>query len=123
LTIPVFNRPEYADAALAGQAICRSHRLHHRNPGLWGGAMKHVQISEQIDVINLIALRHDVQRAVAMAKIVEFENQAHRLGDVLRTGLLGRAASDLLIDVATANGLVREHGDDLIQSIISEGLR
>ena len=75
-------------------------------------------------MINLTALRHDVQRAVATAKIVEFENQAHRLGDVLRAGLLGRAAtSDLLIDVATANGLVREHGDDLIQSTISEGLR
>jgi hypothetical protein len=45
------------------------------------------------------------------------------LGHVIATGLLRRAdAADLLLDVATANGLVREHGDDFIQKIMAEGL-
>jgi hypothetical protein len=75
------------------------------------------------DAINLTALRLDVQTAIATAKIAEFENQAYRLGHVVATGLIHRAAAaDLLLDVATANGLVAEHGDDLIQKILSEGL-
>jgi hypothetical protein len=73
--------------------------------------------------INLIALRLDVRQAVATAKIAEFENQSYRLGQVVTTGLLGRApAADLLLDIATAQGLTREHGDSLIQAIISGGL-
>ena len=37
--------------------------------------------------------------------------------------MLGRAAAaDLLLDVATSNGLVLEHGDDFIQTIMAEGL-
>jgi hypothetical protein len=76
-----------------------------------------------IPAINLTALRLDVQSAVATGKIAEFENQSHRLGHVIATGLLRRAdAADLLLDVATANGLVREHGDDFIQKIMAEGL-
>ena len=73
--------------------------------------------------INLNALRLDVRQAVAIAKIAEFENQSYRLGNVIATGLLNRTtAADLLIDVAESNGLVREHGDDFIQSIIVSGL-
>jgi hypothetical protein len=75
------------------------------------------------DAINLTALRLDVWNAVATGKIAEFENQSYRLGHVIATGLLGRAdAADLLLDVATANGLVCEHGDDFIQLIMAEGL-
>jgi hypothetical protein len=82
----------------------------------------HVEIPK-VEAINLTALRLDVRAAVATAKIAEFENQAYRLGHVIATGLLGRApAADLLLDVATAHGLVHEHGDDIIQSIIAEGL-
>jgi len=73
--------------------------------------------------INLTALRIDVRRAVAIAKIAEFENQAHRLGNIIAMGLLTRRiAADLLQDVAVSNGLVDAHGGDLIQSIISDGL-
>jgi hypothetical protein len=75
------------------------------------------------DALNLPALRLDVRRAVATAKIAEFENQSYRLGYVIRTGLLDRlAAADLLLNIATAHGLVREQGDDVIQSIIANGL-
>lgn len=77
----------------------------------------------KIEAINLEALRLDVQQAIAAAKIAEFENQAYRLGHVVGTGLLGRAAAgDLLLDVATSHGLVHEHGDDFIQKVIAEGL-
>ena len=75
------------------------------------------------EAVNLTALRLDVCNAIATAKIAEFENQAYRLGHVLSTGLLGRAvAADLLLDVATSNGLVHEHGDDFVQQIMAEGL-
>ena len=77
----------------------------------------------RIETINLKALRLDIWNAVATGKIAEFENQSYRLGHVVATGLLGRAdAADLLLDVATSNGLVREHGDDFIQQIMADGL-
>jgi hypothetical protein len=73
--------------------------------------------------INLTALRIDVRRAVAIAKIAAFEDQAHRLGNIIAMGLLTRRiAADLLQDVAVSNGLVDAHGNDSIQSIISDGL-
>ena len=81
-------------------------------------------VSAPSDAINLTALRLDVRNAIATAKVAEFENQAYRLGHVIATGLLGRAAAaDLLLDVATGNGLVHEHGDDFIQQIMAEGLK
>lgn len=77
----------------------------------------------KLDVLILPALRLDVQRAVATAKIAEFENQSYRLGYIIATGFLDRAAvADLLLKIATAHGLVREHGDDVLQSIIANGL-
>jgi hypothetical protein len=80
-------------------------------------------VSAPSDAINLTALRLDVQSAIATAKIAEFENQAYRLGHVMATALLARAAAaDLLLDVATSHGLVHEHGDDFIQKIMAEGL-
>lgn len=73
--------------------------------------------------INLTALRIDVRRAVAIAKIAASEDQAHRLGNIITMGLLNRTlAADLLLSVAQDNGLVDAHGDDLIQSIIADGL-
>ena len=81
------------------------------------------QVAKKPDAINLTALRLDVRAAVATAKIAEFENQAYRLGHVIGTGLLDRTnAADLLLNVAESNGLVLEHGDDFIQSIIVSGL-
>jgi hypothetical protein len=76
-----------------------------------------------ITAVNLQALRLDVRQAIATAEIAEFENQAYRLGHVTATGLLNRAAAaDLLLDIATAHGLVQAQGDDAIQSIIANGL-
>lgn len=73
--------------------------------------------------INLTALRINVRRVVAIAKIAAFEDQAHRLGNIISEGLLTRRiAADLLQDVALSNGLIDMHGADLIQSIISDGL-
>jgi hypothetical protein len=81
------------------------------------------QPSQLDDALNLTALRIEVRRAVAIAGIREFENQAYRVGNVIATGLLERnKAADLLLDVAQGNGLVRTHGDDIIQSIIADGL-
>jgi hypothetical protein len=72
---------------------------------------------------DLAELRRDVRRCIACAKIVEFEFQAFRLGDVVKVKLLAPAvAADLLLDCAVANGLLREHGTDEIQKIISRGL-
>lgn len=82
-----------------------------------------VHITIPSDAINLTALRMDVRNAIATAKIAEFENQAFRLGHVIATGLLDRAAAaELLLDVAVGNGLVREHGDEFIQRIMAEGI-
>jgi hypothetical protein len=80
-------------------------------------------VSAPSDAINLTALRLEVRNAIATAKIAEFGNQACRLGHLIATGLLGpAAAADLLLDVATSNGLVHEHGNDFIQTIMAEGL-
>jgi hypothetical protein len=71
---------------------------------------------------NITALLLDVTRAIATAKMAELERQAYRVGDIVSTGLLGRAmAADVLIDAAVSNGLVREHGDGPVQTIIARG--
>jgi hypothetical protein len=65
----------------------------------------------------------DVKRTIATAKIAEFENQCYRLGDIINTKLLSPpVAADILLDAAVSNGLVHEHGEDLIQQIMAEGL-
>jgi hypothetical protein len=64
-----------------------------------------------------------VRRAVAIAKLVEFENQALLLGGYVSADMLPRpVAADALHDVALANDLTSIHGDDLIQTIIAAGL-
>jgi hypothetical protein len=86
----------------------------------------HVKLTQSASVseaVNLQALRLDVRQAIATAEIAEFENQSYRLGHIIATGLLDRAiAADLLLDIATANGLLQVQGDDVIQSIIANGL-
>lgn len=72
---------------------------------------------------NIQAVLLDVKRTIATAKIAEFENQCYRLGDIVRIKLLSRPiAADILRDAAVSNGLVREHGDQVIQAILAEGL-
>jgi len=82
-----------------------------------------LQSATKLEAINLTALRLDVRKAVALAKIAEFENQTYRLGHIIAMGLIDCAsAADILMSVAESNALVREHGDDFIQSIIAAGL-
>jgi hypothetical protein len=72
---------------------------------------------------DIIALLLDVKRAIATAKMAEFERQAYRVGDIISTGLLGRAtAADVLLDAAVSNGLVSEHGDDIVQALMAKAL-
>ncbi len=71
---------------------------------------------------DIIVLLLDVKRAIATAKMAEFERQSYRLGDIISTGLLGRAmAADVLLDAAVTNGLVSEHGEDIVQALIAKG--
>jgi hypothetical protein len=71
---------------------------------------------------DIIALLLDVKRSIATAKMAEFERQACRVGDIISRGLLGRAmAADMLLDAAVTNGLVSEHGEDLVQALIAKG--
>ena len=72
---------------------------------------------------DISALLLDVKRAIATAKMVEFESQTYRVGDIVFIRLLDRAtAGDVLLDAAVSNGLVKEHGDEIIQAIIAQGL-
>jgi len=74
------------------------------------------------DVILSSALSQDVKRAIANAKLAEFKRQAFRVGDIVLKGLLGRAiAADMLFDSAVSNGLVSEHGEDIIQALVAKG--
>jgi hypothetical protein len=60
---------------------------------------------------------------MAIAKLAELGRQACRLREHVRSNLLScQSASDLLYDAALPNGLIETHGDDLIQSVIADGL-
>ena len=86
-----------------------------RPPDLRGRA----EMSNEPDIIALLL---DVKRAIATAKMAEFERQAYRVGDLVSTGLLGPAlAADVLLDAAVSNGLVSDQGDDTVQTLIARG--
>jgi hypothetical protein len=69
-------------------------------------------------------LQIDACMYVATAKIVAFEDQAHRLGEMVRLNLLSRRdAADALQAIAVYNSLPFEYGQDRVQTIIAEGLR
>jgi hypothetical protein len=60
-------------------------------------------------------------RAVATAKLREFQNQSWRLGLLTRQGVVTKAAAvDRLWEIATAHALVRSLGPDRVQSLIHE---
>ena len=74
------------------------------------------------NVPDLSALLLDVKRMIAIAKMAEFERQAYRVGEIVSNGLLGRAmAADVLLDAAVSNGLVSEHGNEIVQALIAKG--
>ena len=71
---------------------------------------------------DISVLLFDVKRAIATAKMAEFERQAYCVGDIVSAGLLGPAlAADVLLDAAVSNGLVTEQGDDIVQALIADG--
>ena len=66
-------------------------------------------------------LQIDVSIKVALAKLAEFENQAYRIGDLVRLSILRRAdAADMLHEAAIYNSLIFEYGADRIQKIIAD---
>ena len=68
---------------------------------------------------DISVLLFEVKRAIATAKMAEFERQAYRIGDVVSCGLLCRAlAAGVLIDAAVSNGLVSY---DIVQALIAKG--
>ncbi len=76
-----------------------------------------------LDPAQWTPLQTDVTMAVALAKFRAFEDQAYRVGDMVRLGLIKRVeASDLLHGAANYNSLVFEYGPDRIQQIIAAGL-
>jgi hypothetical protein len=79
------------------------------------------QGEQQLDAYRPVII--SVRRAVAIAKLTEFENQAFRLGNYVTNELMPRpVAGDALYDVALANDLLKIHGGDVIQGIIAAGL-
>jgi hypothetical protein len=71
---------------------------------------------------DITVLLLDATRAIATAKLAEFERQASRVGEIVSTGRLDRArAADVLREAAVSNGLVCEHGDDAVQALIARG--
>ena len=72
---------------------------------------------------DVLAIMVDVRRCMGTAKLAELERQSYRLREYVRSKLLScQKASDLLYDAALSNGLVTTHGDDLIQSVIADGV-
>jgi hypothetical protein len=60
-------------------------------------------------------------RYVSNAKVVEYRRQSWRLSLLVRQGIVEKtAAVDRLWEIATAHALVRAHGEDRIEAIISE---
>jgi hypothetical protein len=65
----------------------------------------------------------DVRREIAIAKLTELDFQSHRLGGLVRDGLIDRGlAAETLYDAALENGLVSTHGEDFVQDILASGL-
>jgi hypothetical protein len=65
----------------------------------------------------------DARREIAIAKLVEFQFQSCRIGEMVRDKLIERTeATDALYDAACSNGLTRAHGEDVVQKILADGL-
>ena len=68
-------------------------------------------------------LQADIAMTVANAKLIAFETQCLRAGELVRLGLLKRAdAADLLQEAAHYNSLPFEYGQDRVQKLMADGL-
>lgn len=65
-------------------------------------------------------LQTDVCMKIARGKLDAFSDEAYRLAEMVRYGLLDlRTAADCLQEAATYNRLVFEYGQERIQSILA----
>jgi hypothetical protein len=72
---------------------------------------------------DIEAVLIDVRREIAIAKLTELDFQSHRLGELVRDGVLDvTVAADTLYEAALANGLIDAHGTDYIQAVLASGL-
>ena len=81
-------------------------------------------VPKQPRTFDLDVAKRDIQCNVANARIWAFEDECARLGEMVHGEPVDRIQMiDFLQSVAEANGLVRAHGDGLIQLMIVTGLR
>ena len=64
----------------------------------------------------------EARREIAIAKLVEFGRQVDHIAAELPEQWHGRAI-DALLEMALANGLVRAHGQELIEQILAAGFK
>jgi hypothetical protein len=71
------------------------------------------------DAPDVRATLTDARRCIALGKLIEFEFQACRLGDLVAIEILSTDdAVDFLYEAALANGLTGTHGEELIRDIV-----
>jgi hypothetical protein len=75
------------------------------------------------DLPALEAVKRDVQRNIANARLRAFEDACFSVGEVQGVGDRRIEIIDFLQNVAEANGLIRAHGEGLIHLMIVAGLR
>jgi hypothetical protein len=75
------------------------------------------------NVPDIVAVLRDVRCEIAIAKLAELDFQSHRLGELVREGLIARGtAAEVLYDAALSNGLVEIHGPRIIENILVDRL-
>jgi hypothetical protein len=73
---------------------------------------------------DITAAMRTARISVANARIWAFEDECVSLGAIVHGDpVRRREITDFLVDLATANGLVRVHGIGLIEQMIYRGLR
>lgn len=75
------------------------------------------------DISRWTPLHREVAMIVANAPLTVFADQAYRLGEFVRLGLISRGeASELLKAVAIYNQLGHDYGPEFVRRIITDGL-
>lgn len=76
--------------------------------------------NQAAEVAEFLEFMTEARRAVALAKVTEFYEQAKRISAGLPEHRRSQAAAALM-EIAVANDLVELHGEDLIQGIMAQG--
>lgn len=106
------------------EKLVPSYRLREQTERANAAEQKLAELQAQMGDADFATLLRNVRRNVARGKILMFEEECFRLGDLVadKVGLSPARAADILLTVATDNDLVRVFGADWIQTLISEGL-